>query len=139
MAEEAAKEAAATNEPPGRLASPEFFFLLQRVDRLDEKASARMDGLDQKLSTRIEALDQKVSLLDQKLSARMEALDERLTKKIEDLDERLTRKIEDLGLKFGGEVKRLESRLDGLKSWTITLLITVIVGFGGTIAALLRR
>ncbi|MGI9951298.1 hypothetical protein V3F56_02960 [Moorellaceae bacterium AZ2] len=60
MPEEALKEVAATNEPPNRLASPEFFFLLQRIDRLDEKLSARMDGLDQKLSARIDKVEGKL-------------------------------------------------------------------------------
>lgn len=49
MPEEALKEVAATNEPPNRLASPEFFFLLQRIDRLDEKLSARIDRVEEKL------------------------------------------------------------------------------------------
>ena len=54
MGEEAKKEA---TEFPYRVASPEFFFLLQRIDRLDEKLSARIDQVD----TRIDRLDEKLS------------------------------------------------------------------------------
>ena len=46
MGEEAKKEA---TEFPYRVASPEFFFLLQRIDRLDEKLSARIDQVEGKL------------------------------------------------------------------------------------------
>ncbi|KFD41818.1 hypothetical protein DK28_0204170 [Peptococcaceae bacterium SCADC1_2_3] len=54
MGEEAKKEA---TEFPYRVASPEFFFLLQRIDRLDEKLSARIDQVD----VRIDRLDEKLS------------------------------------------------------------------------------
>ena len=46
MSEEAKKE---TVEFPYRVASPEFFFLLQRIDQLDEKLSARIDQVEGKL------------------------------------------------------------------------------------------
>ncbi|MGB9661274.1 MAG: hypothetical protein ACPL5F_04560 [Moorellaceae bacterium] len=69
--EEALKEVAATNEPPNRLASPEFFFLLQRVDRLDEKLSREIKEVDLKLSAKIDSLDEK-------LSGRIDSLDQKL-------------------------------------------------------------
>ena len=50
MSEEAKKE---TGEFPYRVASPEFFFLLQRIDRLDEKLSARIDQVEGKLKSLI--------------------------------------------------------------------------------------
>lgn len=45
---EAQLEMAATggSEPGRRFASDEFFFLLQRIDRLDEKLTARVDFAD---------------------------------------------------------------------------------------------
>ncbi|MGI9951303.1 hypothetical protein V3F56_02985 [Moorellaceae bacterium AZ2] len=67
--EEALKEIAATNEPPNRLASPEFFFLLQRIDRLDEKLSARIDRVDEKLSSRINRLEEKIDRVQDRLDA----------------------------------------------------------------------
>lgn len=54
--EDVTKEIAATSEPPGgrrtrmRLASEEFFFLLQRIDRLDEKLSGEIKSLENKLN-----------------------------------------------------------------------------------------
>ena len=58
MSEEAKKE---TVEFPYRVASPEFFFLLQRIDRLDEKLSARIDQVNEKLTKRIDQVDEKLS------------------------------------------------------------------------------
>lgn len=63
VAEETVKEIAATNEPPRGLASPEFFFLLQRIDRLDEKLSGEIKGeigrIDQKFTGEIRRLEDK--------------------------------------------------------------------------------
>ena len=58
--EEALKEVAAASEPPNRLVSSEFFFLLQRIDRLDEKLSREIKEVDLKLSGRIDNLDEKL-------------------------------------------------------------------------------
>jgi hypothetical protein len=60
MSEEAKKE---TVEFPYRVASPEFFFLLQRIDRLDEKLSARIDQVETKLSARIDQVEGKLKPL----------------------------------------------------------------------------
>jgi hypothetical protein len=38
------------------LTTPEFMYLLQRVDRLDEKFTSKIESLDEKLSNRIENL-----------------------------------------------------------------------------------
>lgn len=62
MPEEASREMAATSEqPPGNesprhLVSQEFFFLLQRIDRLDEKLTGRIDHVEEKLGERIDNL-----------------------------------------------------------------------------------
>lgn len=53
--EETLREAAAANEPPGRLASPEFFFLLQRIDRLDEKLSREIREETTRLEAKLDA------------------------------------------------------------------------------------
>ncbi|MGB9846437.1 MAG: hypothetical protein ACPLRH_02915 [Desulfotomaculales bacterium] len=45
MSEETKKEP--VTEFPYRIASPEFFFLLQRIDRLDEKLTERIDQVRQ--------------------------------------------------------------------------------------------
>ncbi|WP_207707638.1 hypothetical protein [Desulfofundulus thermobenzoicus] len=70
MPEETIKEIAATSEqspgsmPPRGLVSQEFFFLLQRIDRLDEKLSARMDKMDDKLNNiRLWAISTVVAIL----------------------------------------------------------------------------
>ena len=56
MSEEAKKDN--VTEFPYRVASPEFFFLLQRVDRLDEKLTARIDEVDKKLTARIDQVQE---------------------------------------------------------------------------------
>lgn len=94
---EAEAGVAAVGEPGRRFASDEFFFLLQRVDRLDEKLTGRIDALDAKLTARIDAVDSK-------LTARID------------------------------EVRR---ELDGLRTWAVGLLFTMVAGFAGVIAALL--
>ena len=58
MAEEAREN---ISDFPYRVASPEFFFLLQRIDRLDEKLSGEIKALDSKLSDKIEKLEQNMS------------------------------------------------------------------------------
>ncbi len=47
---EAQVEMAAAGEPGRRFASDEFFFLLQRIDRLDEKLTAQGAALNDKLT-----------------------------------------------------------------------------------------
>lgn len=61
MPEDAIEETAAGGEQPRGIASPEFFFLLQRMDRLDEKLSARIDQTEAKLSARIDQTETKLS------------------------------------------------------------------------------
>lgn len=39
----------------------EFFFLLQRIDRLDEKLSGEIKSLDEKLSGEIKSLENKLN------------------------------------------------------------------------------
>ncbi len=74
MPEEIARETAAGSEqPPRGLASPEFFFLLQRIDRLDEKLSARIDHLEEKLDREVKALSGEIRALDEKLSGEISA------------------------------------------------------------------
>jgi len=110
MPEESLREIAAANEPPRTLASPEFFFLLQRIDRLDEKLTKEIRDGDQKSEERINAVEQR-------LTRRIDAIDEKLSNRIDKLDE----------------------KLGNLRFWAIGAVITIAVGFIGTIAALLYR
>ena len=64
MAQEVLRETASTNESSRGLISQEFFFLLQRMDRLDEKFSAEVKRMDDKFSSEIRRLEGK---LDRKL------------------------------------------------------------------------
>lgn len=122
MPEEVAKEIAATGEPPPRsVASPEFFFLLQRIDRLDEKLTAEIRALEDRLMVQIRAGDEK-------LAAEMKAGDEKLAAEIRAGDEKLDQKIEALG-----------DKLDSLRFWAIGAVITLIAGFVGTIITLALR
>ncbi|BCV22009.1 hypothetical protein [Moorella sp. Hama-1] len=99
MPEESWREIAATNEPPHTLASPEFFFLLQRIDRLDEKLTKEIRDGDQRSEERIDAVEQK------------------LTQRIDKMDD----------------------KLNSIKFWAIGAVITIAVGFIGTIATLLYK
>jgi hypothetical protein len=105
-------EVAATGtagESGRRFASEEFFFLLQRIDRLDEKLTARTDSLEQKLTARIDGVEQK-------LTARIDGVEQKLTARIDGV----------------------EHKLDSLRAWAIGLLLTLLAGFAGVIVALLR-
>lgn len=64
MVQEVQRETASTNETSRGLISQEFFFLLQRMDRLDEKFSAEIKRMDDKFSSEIRRLEGK---LDRKL------------------------------------------------------------------------
>ncbi len=104
--EDATKETAATSEPPGgrrgrlRLASQEFFFLLQRIDRLDEKLTGEVKALDERVNARIDRLDEK-------LSGEIKTLDGKLNT----LNEKISNKFNNLTL------------------WTVGILITIVIGF----------
>lgn len=91
MSEEAKKEN--VTEFPYRVASPEFFFLLQRIDRLDEKLTDRIDEVDKKLSAKIDEVDRKLSArieeVDRKLSARIDEVDRKLSARIDQVQESL--------------------------------------------------
>ncbi|GAB6273287.1 MAG: hypothetical protein STSR0004_01500 [Peptococcaceae bacterium] len=80
MSEEAKKDT--VTEFPYRVASPEFFFLLQRIDRLDEKLTVRIDEVDKKLTARIDEVDKK-------LTARIDEVDKKLTARIDQVQESL--------------------------------------------------
>ncbi len=123
MPEEIIREAAATGEfsgggwPPRNLASPEFFFLLQRIDRLDEK-----------LTGEIKILDNKITAMDNKFTSEIKALDNKFTSEIKAVS---------------GEISILRDkqneRIDNLRFWMISALVAIIAGFAGTIATLAIR
>lgn len=69
-----------------------------------------MDRLDEKFTGEIREANRAIKELDEKLTGQIKALDEKFTEK------------------FGA-----------LQLWVIGTLITLIVGFGGIIASLLRR
>lgn len=121
MPEESLREIAATNEPQRNLASPEFFFLLQRIDRLDEKLTKEIRDGDQKSEERIDTMEQK-------LSQRIDAMYQKLSQRIDDLDGKLSNRID-----------KLDDKLGNLRFWAIGAVITIAVGFIGTIATLLYR
>ncbi|MDN5362080.1 MAG: hypothetical protein PWP70_1127 [Moorella sp. (in: firmicutes)] len=113
MPEESLREIAATNEPPHTLASPEFFFLLQRIDRLDEKLTQEIRAGDHRSEERVNVVEQRIDMLAQ----RIDAVEQKLTQRIEKMDD----------------------KLNNLKFWAIGAVITIAVGFIGTIATLLYK
>jgi len=66
MSEEARREPA--QEFPYRVASPEFFFLLQRIDRLDEKLTAEIAAVRQEIRTTEMALRGEIAALRKEVS-----------------------------------------------------------------------
>ncbi|KYH30722.1 hypothetical protein [Neomoorella mulderi] len=48
--EETKKETATTGDHPHRLVSEEFFFLLNRIDRLDEKMSLKFEDIRKEIT-----------------------------------------------------------------------------------------
>ncbi|QGP93409.1 hypothetical protein MGLY_28170 [Neomoorella glycerini] len=48
--EETKKETATTGDHPHRLVSEEFFFLLNRIDRLDEKMSLKFEEMREEIT-----------------------------------------------------------------------------------------
>ena len=119
MADEAIKEVAAAREKHRgtRLASGEFFYLVERIDKLDEKMSNKIDT--------------KIQDLDVKLTNRIDGLDSKLTGRIDGLDSKLTGRIDGLDSKLTG-------KFDTLQQWMIGLLVAVIVGAGAIVIALLH-
>ncbi|MDI6710476.1 MAG: hypothetical protein QME76_07290 [Bacillota bacterium] len=79
---EARQETAASDERP-RVVSDEFFFLLQRTDRLEEKLEQRIDQVEAKLNQRIDQvevkLSQRIDQVEAKISGRIDRLDEKLS------------------------------------------------------------
>ena len=56
-------ELATTGEPGRKLAWDEFFFPLQRIDRLDEKVTMQFGEIRRELGTRIDGLDSRLDSL----------------------------------------------------------------------------
>ncbi len=63
-----------TTENIVHLTTPEFMYLLQRVDRLDEKFTSRIDSLDVKFTGRIENLSDRIDRLDEKFTNKIDGL-----------------------------------------------------------------
>lgn len=127
MPEESLREIAATNEPHHTLASPEFFFLLQRIDKLDETLTKEVKDSDQKLAQEIKESNQKIESRIDKLELRIDKIDGRIDK----VDGRMD-KIENRFDKF-------DNKLTTLNYFAAGALFTLVTGFIGVIVALLRR
>lgn len=59
--QELKNEGASEPQPPRRLVSEAFFFLLQRIDRLDEKLTVRLEALRTELRQEISGLRQEIT------------------------------------------------------------------------------
>jgi hypothetical protein len=142
MADEALKETAATTDKPrarekhpgNRLASGEFFYLAERIDRLDEKLTGKIENESKALNGRIDALDAKltgkIESGNNALDTKMQGLDAKLTGEIRTLDAKLTSKIE-------SEVRSLNDRFTATQQWMIGLVVAVLVGAGAIVITLL--
>lgn len=128
MPEEVMREVAATSEPPRGLASQEFFFLLQRIDRVDEKLSAKIEAVDEKLSARIDQLDEK-------LTGEIKAVESKLGARVDRVEEKLSGEIGEIR----AETRRLDQKLDNLRFRAVGTAVAIVVGFAGTIVALVTH
>lgn len=96
--------------PGNRIASGKFFYLVEHVDRFDEKVNRRIDALDEKLTGKIES--------------EVKAINERIDK----LDTKLTSKLENLSDKF-----------TATQQWMIGLIVAMVLGSGAIIITLLHH
>ncbi|MGB9792919.1 MAG: hypothetical protein ACPLTR_10155 [Thermacetogeniaceae bacterium] len=121
MSEDAVRETAAGSETRG-VASPEFFFLLQRIDRLDEKLSARM-----------EQTNVRIDQLEAKLGARIDQTNARI--------DQINTRTDQLEAKLGAKIEQAETSLrqeiSAFKSAVWTAAGAIIAAFGVVVAVLL--
>lgn len=132
MSEDAAREAAAGNETRG-VASPEFFFLLQRIDRLDEKLSARME----QTNARIDQLEAKIGARIDQTSARIDQLEAKLGTRIDHTNARIDQLEAKLGAKVEQVEKSLRQEISAFKGTVWTAAGAIIAAFGVVVAVLL--
>ncbi|HHW41306.1 MAG TPA: hypothetical protein GXX19_09190 [Syntrophomonadaceae bacterium] len=131
MPEDVTRETAATSEPPGgsrgrlRLASQEFFFLLQRIDRLDEKLTGEIKTNAGELKALEERVNARIDRLDEKLSGEIKAQGERIDR----LDEKLSGEIKTLDGKITSLNEKISNKFNNLTLWTVGILVTVVIGF----------
>jgi len=95
-----------------------FFYLMNRID-----------GVDQKLSAKIDRLDDRISDLEDKIDARINTLENKLEDKMDRMRQEFR---EEIG-KLGGRIDMLDGKIDALRYWAVGVLI---IGFGGVIAAI---
>ena len=118
MAEDALREVAATDEPssvPGKhgVGSYELFFLLQRIDCLDEKMSNQNTSIESRLTNRIESLDGRVTGDIKAVATDLKSLDEKLSRQIDNINNSLDNKIQNLDSNLTGAIRSLDSTLTG--------------------------
>lgn len=107
---EARQETAASDERP-RVVSDEFFFLLQRTDRLEGKLEQRIDQAEAKLSRRIDQVEQRIDQVEAKLSQRIDQVEGKLEQRIDQVNAR---------------IDRLDEKLSGTLRWGIGLVLTTL-------------
>jgi chromosome segregation ATPase len=92
-----------------------FFYLMSRIDSVDQKLSAKMDRLDEKIDG-----------VEQKLSVKIEAVEDNLLQEFKE-------EFKELRQEFKEEIGKLDEKIDTLRYWAIGILV---VGFGGVVAAI---
>jgi tetrahydromethanopterin S-methyltransferase subunit G len=116
--------------PPTPTAPQDFpdqwgFYLLQAINRLDDKINQRMDTLDAKLEAvqrdvnqRIDHLDAKIEAVQRDVHQRIDGLDAKIEAVQRDVDQR----IDSLDVKF-------DQKLTNLQYWYWGTLVVIIMGF----------
>jgi len=131
--------AAASEQSQHALASPEFSFLLQRIDRLDEKLTSEIRAGDERLAADIKAVEDRLLTDIKALSGEVKAVEDRLSTDIK----ALSGEVKALDGKLPGEIKAVDDKfsrsLENLRLWAIGAVVTIAAGFIGTIVTLLIR
>ena len=109
-----------------------LFYLLEKMDKLDNKFDQKVDKLDEKMDKLDNKLDSKVDKLDEKI--------DRLENKLDDEVGKLNKKIDDevgkLNNKISDEIGKLDAKMDNRFLWMIGIMFT---GFTGVITIILSK
>ena len=92
------------------LIAPEIHALRGDIRVINEKVTAldqKIDGVDARLTAKIDGVDAR-------LGGKIDGVETRLLDKIKDLDVRLTTKIDSLRNEIISEIRRLDTRMDGV-------------------------
>ena len=102
-----------------------LFYLLEKMDKLDNKFDSKVDKLDEKMDKLENKLDDEVGKLNKKIDDEVG----KLNAKMDRLDNKLDAKIDD-------KIGKLDEKIDNRFLWMIGIMFT---GFIGVITIILSK